>query len=204
MNPSAAKAAGAGHEVAIGLGSNLGPSLALLATVWRELRECPALTPLALSAPYRSQPLDMASDNWFVNAAALVRTPLAPDALLRLLQTLETRHGRDRGAGTGGYRDRTLDLDLLLYDDLVLTTEDLIIPHPRLARRLFVLAPLAEIAADRRHPGLGRTIGALLAELQQTDHGQSVERISWPERLAACAPAGRGKKKTAGTNQLDF
>ncbi|MCL2790148.1 MAG: 2-amino-4-hydroxy-6-hydroxymethyldihydropteridine diphosphokinase [Desulfobulbus sp.] len=178
MKSCPAEASG-GHEAAVGFGSNLGQSLVILATAWQELAACPALTPIALSSPYRSQPLGMASDNWFVNAAALVRTTLPPDVLLRFLHTVEARHGRNRGQVSAVCQDRTLDLDLLLYDDLTLMTERLTVPHPRMAQRLFVLAPLAEIAADRIHPCYGKTIGTLLANLQQTSHGQLIERISW-------------------------
>jgi 2-amino-4-hydroxy-6-hydroxymethyldihydropteridine pyrophosphokinase len=167
------------YEAAIGFGSNLGQSLEILAAAWGELKHCSALIPVALSFPYRSQPLGMASDRWFVNAAALVRTALPPDALLRLLHTVEERYGRNREFASAVCRDRTLDLDLLLYDDLILADENLVVPHPRMAQRLFVLAPLAEIAADRLHPQYGKTIGVLLTELQRTDRCQLVERISW-------------------------
>jgi 2-amino-4-hydroxy-6-hydroxymethyldihydropteridine diphosphokinase len=173
--------AGTDEQVAaIGFGSNLGQSRAILTAAWRELGHCPGIAPIALSSPYRSQPLEMISDNWFVNAAALVRTTLSPEALLRVLQAVETRHGRRRDAAASAiHRDRTLDLDLLLYDDLLLATGRLIVPHPRLAHRLFVLAPLAEIAADLLHPGCDKMIGVLLTELRQTDHNQLIERIAW-------------------------
>jgi len=108
-----------------------------------------------------------------------VRTTLPPDALLRFLHTVEAQYGRNREVAPAVCQDRTLDLDLLLYDDLTLATERLVIPHPRMARRLFVLAPLTEIAADRIHPGYGKAIGVLLTELQRTSHGQVIERISW-------------------------
>ncbi|WP_310599947.1 2-amino-4-hydroxy-6-hydroxymethyldihydropteridine diphosphokinase [Desulfobulbus sp.] len=180
MKSHAADAGTDGHVAALGFGSNLGQSRAILAAAWRELGHCPGIAPIVLSSPYRSQPLDMISDNWFVNAAALVRTTLSPEALLRVLQAVETRHGRRRdSAASAIHRDRTLDLDLLLYDNLLLTTECLVVPHPRLAQRLFVLAPLTEIAASRLHPGCGKTIGTLLAELQQSDHDQLVEQIAW-------------------------
>jgi len=172
---------GAGvHEAAIGFGSNQGQSLAILAAAWQEMRDCSALTPIALSSPYRSQPVDMVSDNWFVNAAALVRTTLSPEALLLWLHTVEAKHGRRRDpVALASHQDRPLDLDLLLYDDLLLTTECVVVPRPRLAQRLFVLAPLAEIAGGRLHPDGGKTIGALLAELQRSRPDQMIERISW-------------------------
>ncbi|MCL1980155.1 MAG: 2-amino-4-hydroxy-6-hydroxymethyldihydropteridine diphosphokinase [Proteobacteria bacterium] len=180
MKPGTAGAGVGGHLAAIGLGSNLGQSRTILLAAWREMEDCPGLTPVALSSPYRSQPLDMISDNWFVNAAALVRTTLPPEGLLRLLQALEAQHGRRRAsAGPAIHQDRTLDLDLLLYDDLRLVGERLVVPHPRMARRLFVLAPLAEIAAECLHPGWGKTIGTLLAELQRSSPDQQIERIAW-------------------------
>jgi len=175
-----ADAGAGGHEAAISFGSNLGQSLAIIAKAWREMGDCPVLTPVALSSPYRSQPLDMISDNWFVNAAALVRTTLSPEALLRLLHAVEAKHGRRRGpVALASPQDRPLDLDLLLYDDLLLATERLVVPHPRMAQRLFMLTPLAEIAEGRLHPASGKTIGALLAELQRSRPDQLIERIAW-------------------------
>lgn len=176
------------HEVAIGLGSNLGSSIAILQAAWQDLLDYPGIDGLALSSPYRSQPVGMNSDHWFVNAAALVRTRLAPYPLLRLLHAIEARRGRVRHPDARGYQDRTLDLDLLLYDALVLDGEHLTIPHPRMDQRLFVLAPLAEIAGERIHPRSGKTIGALLSDLQRKDDQQRVRRISWSQRPAAFIP----------------
>ena len=162
----------------------------MLQAGWLELQGHPSIAPLALSSPFRSPPFGMDSANWFVNAAALIRTRLAPHTLLHLLHTIEARHGRVRNPNDNGCRDRTLDLDLLFYDDLVMDAESLVIPHPRMEQRLFVLAPLAEIAGDRIHPICGKTIRTLLAELQEKDDKQQVERILWEQHPPFFNPKG--------------
>lgn len=168
------------HEAGIGLGSNQGESLEILQTAWRRLQNHPSIYPVALSAPYRSQPVDMVSTNWFINAAALVRTTLAPYDLLRELQAIEISCGRVRPLQATGCQDRTLDLDLLFYDELIFDAEDLVIPHPRMHRRLFVLEPLAEIAGDRIHSLYRKQMRELLLDLRKIDHDQIVERMLWP------------------------
>ena len=165
----------------IGLGSNLGQPLRLLRDAWCALAECPAITPLRLSSPYRTKPVGMDSPNWFVNAAGMLRTELPPEALLDVLLETERRFGRIRFPERAGYQDRTLDLDLLLAEELVLRTERLILPHPFLHERLFALAPLAEIAPQLRHPLLGRTVAELLAELAQKTAPGEVEQTQWED-----------------------
>lgn len=108
-----------------------------------------------------SQAWPHADDPPFLNAVLLVRTQLQPLAALDALQALEREAGRTAGARNG---PRPLDLDLIAYDDLILSTERLILPHPRAAERLFVIGPLAEIAPDFRWPGNGRSASALAAE----------------------------------------
>ena len=180
MNPQAAGAGSGTHEAGIGLGSNLGNSIEILWSVWGQLQNHPAIEPVALSAPYRSSPVGMVSAHWFVNAAALVRTTLSPHALLQELQAIETCCGRVRPVQGTGYQDRTLDLDLLFYEGLILHSDQLIIPHPRMRERLFVLEPLTEIAGDWICPLSGKQIGELLGNLKKYDTNQVVERMLWP------------------------
>lgn len=103
---------------------------------------------------YRTAPVGKTDQDWFVNAAALVDTTLPPRELLEALLDLENRMGRVR---TEKWGPRLIDLDLLFYGDRVLKKDGLILPHPFMQERLFVLTPLGEIAPDWRHPVLGQT-----------------------------------------------
>ncbi|TMH27989.1 MAG: 2-amino-4-hydroxy-6-hydroxymethyldihydropteridine diphosphokinase [Betaproteobacteria bacterium] len=136
---------------AIGLGANLGDASATLTTALAELAQLPDSALEATSPFYRSAPIDADGPD-YLNAVALLRTGLPPLALLAELQRVEARHGRERG-----YRNapRTLDLDLLVYDELRLATPALTLPHPRMHERAFVLRPLADVAPELSIPGRG-------------------------------------------------
>ena len=120
---------------------------------------------LAVSSFYDTEPVGYLDQPPFLNAAALLRTELAPFDLLHALMIIERDHGRDRSHGIVK-GPRTLDLDLLLYDDLVVLTPELTVPHPEMHCRAFVLEPLAEIAPDLWHPVQQATVGELLRRLQ--------------------------------------
>jgi 2-amino-4-hydroxy-6-hydroxymethyldihydropteridine diphosphokinase len=147
----------------IGLGANLGDRAREIESAGAEIAALATTTLIARSALYASAPLD-APGGEYLNAVAHVRTALAPLELLRALQAIESRHGRVRPfAGA----PRTLDLDLLLYGDIVLASDELTLPHPRLHERAFVLVPLAEIAPGLVVPGRGRVVDLCAAVSSQ-------------------------------------
>lgn len=148
----------------VALGANLGDRLATLRDAVRRLGELGTVE--VVSAVYETDPVGYEEQPAFLNAVARIRTGLAPVAVLAGLLRIEADLGRVR---TFPNAPRTLDLDLLLYDDLVLASPDLILPHPRLHERAFVLVPLAEIAPGVRHPQLERTARDLLAEIGSAD-----------------------------------
>lgn len=132
------------------------------------------------SSLYRTEPVGFAEQPRFVNAVVALKTELEPHALLTALMAIEQEFGRDRSAGIVN-GPRTLDLDILLFGELALREPDLVVPHPRLAERAFVLAPLAEIAPDLR-PGGAQTVAQLLHSLfpGPQDELHAVAKIQHP------------------------
>jgi len=152
----------------IALGSNLGDRLAYLDRALAELRGRPGVEVTRVSSVYETAPVGgPAGQGPYLNAVAELRTTLAAAGLLQLLLDVESGLGRVRAERDG---PRTIDLDLLLYDDVVRDDPKLTLPHPRLHQRLFVLQPLAEIAPGLIHPLLKRTIADLLGNLLQLRH----------------------------------
>ena len=144
----------------LSLGSNLGNRTRNLARARRLLRENEAEIHRA-SAVYLTEPVDYADQPWFANQVVEVRSSLDPHALLKLAKSIEARMKRVPTEAKG---PRTIDIDILFAGDTILDTPDLVIPHPRLAQRNFVLVPLFEIAPEIRHPVLGKTIRELALE----------------------------------------
>ena len=150
----------------VGLGANLGDPRRQLALALARLAAADEVEVLAVSTFYLNPPLGPENQPWYVNAVAKIRTRLAPEELLRVLRQVETALGRVRGERWG---PRIIDLDLLLYDGEIIFTPELAVPHPEMHRRAFVLAPLVEIAPEAWHPGLKKSAGELLAELDPAE-----------------------------------
>jgi 2-amino-4-hydroxy-6-hydroxymethyldihydropteridine diphosphokinase len=152
----------------IALGSNLpshaGSPAETLRSAQRSLSSLGKV--VTASSLYLTEPVGNTDQPPFLNAAVALETHLEPEELLMQLLEIEKSFGRNRAA-MAPKSARTLDLDLLLYDNRVLRTASLSLPHPELAERRFVLAPLAEIAPALVHPVFSKTVAALLAELPQ-------------------------------------
>lgn len=148
----------------VALGANLGDPASTLRAAFGALANLPDSRVLRCSSLYRTAPVGLLDQPEFVNAVALLETTLMPQALLGQLLDIEHRFGRQRGEKNG---PRTLDLDLLLYDERCLELPELTLPHPRLHLRAFVLQPLAEIAPDLRLPGRGHIAAWLPAVANQ-------------------------------------
>lgn len=149
----------------IALGANLGDPIAQILSAIEELARLPATRLHTRSSLYRSPPVGGPKQPDYVNAVARLSTGLPPRELLQRCLAIEARHGRRRD---GKNTPRTLDLDLLLYDGLIMHEPGLTLPHPRMHERSFVLVPLAEIAPEVCIPGRGE-VRALLADADTSD-----------------------------------
>lgn len=167
----------------IALGSNLGNREEHLRGALLSLRHLGKLN--RISSFYETEPVGDVAQPDFLNAVAELQTQLPPKELLSALLRIEQEHGRDRSVSLPK-GPRTLDLDLLSYDNVVTTTPTLTLPHPALAERSFVLAPLVEIAPEWRHPVSGKTATQLLAELggKREDRSHTVRKFSGPPHFA--------------------
>lgn len=149
----------------IALGSNLGDKAANLGEAVK-LLQAKGLQIRAVSSFFQTEPYGVTDQPEFINAAACVETSLPPEALLKLLLETELEMGRVRLRHWG---ERNIDLDLLLYDDLIYHSDKLTLPHPDMQNRLFVLQPLAEVAAEKIHPVYKKSIQTLLKSLTDGD-----------------------------------
>jgi len=150
----------------ISLGSNLGDGRTTLLDAWNALGEQAGIKLNGISSPYKTAPVDMDSQHWFTNAVGRLEVSLTPLSLLQALLRVEQMFGRTRNIKQFGYQDRSLDLDLLYYGDVTMDYPELILPHPRISERLFVLVPFAELEPEYMDAVSGKTIGSLVQQLK--------------------------------------
>jgi 2-amino-4-hydroxy-6-hydroxymethyldihydropteridine diphosphokinase len=161
--------------ILIALGANLpsaagGPQKTLEAAL--EQLEARGVHIAARSRWYRTAPVPVSAQPWFVNGVARVETVLEPWALLGVLQQVEQAFGRQRSVANAA---RTLDIDIIDYDNRVENTPELVLPHPRMQDRAFVLLPLADVAPGWCHPTLGKTVESLISALPLTQKAQPID-----------------------------
>jgi len=160
-----------GHIAYIGIGSNLGDKLHQCEKAISEILKIDRHKLLAKSSLFKTQPIGYTSQDWFVNRVIKIETDLDALELFRTLKAIESRLGRTK---TFRWGPRTIDLDILFFDDIEIHTEELQIPHPQIHNRQFVLIPLAEIDRHLIHPILKKTIQELLDNFKED---QGVEKI---------------------------
>jgi len=153
------------------LGSNQGDRETILLAALREITMCIGKIEVC-SSVYRSEPWGYQSENEFLNQAIAVNTDLTPLELLHVIQLIEKSLGREKissksAYGEKIYHDRTIDIDMIFYDDMVMESGELTIPHPLVAQRKFALEPLVEIMPSYIHPVLGTTVRQMLDRLTE-------------------------------------
>ena len=154
--------------VYLSLGSNLGDRVGYIQQATSLLGMHNDINIVATSSFYESEPWKMDSENWFVNAVVQISTNLSPEALLDECQRIECQLGRPINRANE-YSDRTIDIDIIFYDNKILNNEKLTIPHKYFHKRAFMLVPMLEIAEDFVHPFFGKTVESLFEEIEEPE-----------------------------------
>ncbi|MBC8288492.1 MAG: 2-amino-4-hydroxy-6-hydroxymethyldihydropteridine diphosphokinase [Nitrospinae bacterium] len=162
------------YKVFIGVGSNSGVPAENCEMAIRLLNATLEIEVIAQSSLYESEPVGKTDQNWFVNAAVAIKTSLAPETLLDAVLKIEKDLGRERREKWG---PRIIDLDLLVYEDRVVNSTTLTLPHPEMTKRRFVLLPLSEFAGDYLHPIENKTIHDLLKELPENPQVRKISCV---------------------------
>ncbi len=150
--------------VYLGLGSNKGDREKSLNLALKELKSLKPIKILKISSIYETEPVGFKAQNWFLNAAVKIKTKLPPLELFYTLQGIERKMGRRKGKRWG---PRKIDLDMLLFDRIVMKDDKLILPHPEMHKRRFVLIPLIELGVRWKHPVLNLTPKRLLENIEK-------------------------------------
>ena len=153
--------------VYIGIGSNLGDPYENCIKAVETIKENPFCTMRALSPFYRTEPVGVEGQNWFINAVLCINTSLSPAELIEILLGAEKEMGRTRSGMR--WESRIIDLDILLFGNDIINDKNLTVPHPRMHTRRFVMAPMADIAPDLIHPVLGKTMAEILREIPSSE-----------------------------------
>ena len=164
----------------IGIGSNVGNKIQICRRAIALLQEMPSHQVVKLSSWYDTVPIGYKNQPNFINAVLILQTIVPPFKLLEILQNLECKLGRKATWRNG---PRPIDLDLILYDNLVIDRDDLTVPHPRFTERAFVLIPLVEIWPDLNHPVYFRSMSGLLDDLGSVRH--LIKKHHHPEQKSA-------------------
>jgi 2-amino-4-hydroxy-6-hydroxymethyldihydropteridine diphosphokinase len=157
----------------LGLGSNIGDRIKCIKSAIKLLNKNPQIEVIKTSSFYESEPLEYPNQAWFVNAVVMIETSLKPGELLKVAADIETELERVRTIRWG---PRTIDIDILLYDQELVSTSELQIPHLRMHARAFVLIPLEEIAPEMKHPILNKTAKELFDQLSTPTIVRKIEK----------------------------
>ena len=154
--------------VYLSLGSNLGDRVGYIQQATSLLSSNEKIRIIATSSFYETEPWGVETPNWFVNAIVQIATTLTPEELLDECQKIESLLGRKRSP-EAIYMDRTVDIDIIFYDNIVLNTPRLTIPHKHFHKRVFMMVPMLEIADDFVHPFFGKTVESLYEDVENPE-----------------------------------
>ena len=153
----------------LSLGSNCGDRIGFVQQATSLLNAADGISLVRTSAFYESEPWEMVSKNWFVNAVVEVKTTLSPQKLLEECNRIENQLGRKRDENFKVYQDRNIDIDILFYNKDIVNEDNLVIPHKYLHLRAFTLVPLLELIPNFEHPVLHKTIAQLHSDLENPE-----------------------------------